>query len=77
MWPFRFQNWRRLTPETSTMFVLRVMGVSGCGRSGRLVQSGWAKRVRFSYRAKRRRSFGGVLPSVSALLVNVFAADFS
>ncbi len=77
MCDFRFQNWRRLTPETSTMFVLRVMGVSWCGRSGRLVQSGCAKRVRFSYRANRRRSLGGVLPSVSALLVKVLAADFS
>jgi hypothetical protein len=77
MCAFRFQNWRRLTPDTSTIFVLSVIGVSRCGRSGRLVHSGCANRVRFSYRANRRRSFGGVLPSVSALLVNVLAADFS
>jgi hypothetical protein len=77
MWDLRFQNCLRLTPETSTMLVLSVMGVSWCGRSGRFVHSGWAKRVRFSYRANSRSSLGGVFPSVSAWLVKVLAAAFS
>jgi hypothetical protein len=39
---------RSETWETSTMFVLRVMGVPAWSRSVSSVQSGWAKRVRFS-----------------------------
>lgn len=64
MCPLRFQNILKLTCEMSTMFVLRVMGVSGCSRSVHSDDSGWTKRVRFSYSANRRRSFGGVFPSV-------------
>lgn len=51
----------------STIFVLRVMGVRACSRSVRCVHSGCAKRVRFSYRANRRTSLAGVLPSPAAL----------
>lgn len=51
------------------MFVLIVIGVSGCSRSVSSVPSGCTKRVRFSYRAKSRNSFGGVVPSVGALLM--------
>ena len=68
MCAFRFQNWRRVTWEMSTMLVLRVMGVSAFSRSVHWVHNGCANRVRFSYSAKRRRSFAGVVPSVLALL---------
>lgn len=60
MCPFRFQNWRRLTPPTSTMLVDSVMGVRACSRSVSCEHSGCAKRVRFSYSANRRTSFVGV-----------------
>lgn len=52
----------------STMLVLMVMGTFGGSRSCSWVQSGMAKRVRFSYRANRRRRPFGVLPSVLASL---------
>lgn len=67
---------RRLTCEISTMFVLNVIGVVAFSRSVHSVDRGCTKRVRFSYRAHRRSSLAGVLPSDFALL-NVVSADFS
>ena len=59
---------RRLTCEMSTIFVLRVIGVSGFSRSVHWDDKGWTKRVRFSYSANRRSSLAGVFPSVLAWL---------
>lgn len=60
----------------STILVLRVIGVAGCGRSVHSEDSGCTNLVRFSYSANKRSSFAGVFPSVFALLY-VVSVDFS
>lgn len=76
MWFFRFQNCLKVTSEISTILVLSVIGVSAFSRSVHSVDSGCTNRVRFSYKANKRRSLPGVLPSVLAWLY-VVSEDFS